>query len=54
MLAKLVCPFCSLFSLVTAIFNGNMETVCVHLLSSPQKAVELTISVGCGICFGAE
>ena len=50
MLAKLVVLLLT-FSLVTAIFNGNMETVCVHLLSSPQKAVELTVSVGCGICF---
>lgn len=50
MLAKLVVLLLT-FSLITAIFNGNMETVCVHLLSSPQKAVELTVSVGCGICF---
>lgn len=50
MLAKLV-VLLLIFSLVTSIFNGNVEMLCVQLLSSPQKSVELTVSVGCSICF---
>lgn len=39
-----------MFSLVTALFNGKMDFLCNQLLDSPQKAVELTITVGCSIC----
>ena len=39
-----------MFSLVTALFNGKMDLLCNQLLDSPQKAVELTITVGCSIC----
>lgn len=50
MLSKLIL-FLLIFSLVTSIFNSNVETMCAQLLASPQKAVELMISVGCGLCF---
>ena len=39
-----------MFSLVTALFNGKIDFLCNQLLDSPQKAVELTITVGCSIC----
>ena len=39
-----------MFSLVTALFNGKMDFLCNQLLDSPQKAVELTVTVGCSIC----
>lgn len=39
-----------MFSLVTALFHGKMDFLCNQLLDSPQKAVELTITVGCSIC----
>lgn len=39
-----------LFSLVTALFNGRIDEVCTQLLASPQKAFELCVAVGCGIC----
>lgn len=39
-----------IFSLVTAFINGRMDLLCSQLLDSPQKAVELTITVGCSIC----
>lgn len=38
------------FSIITAIINGRIDDVCTQLLASPQKAVELTVAVGCGIC----
>lgn len=50
MLSKLIL-FLLIFSLITALFNGNVETLCAQMLASPQKSVELTISVGCGLCF---
>ena len=39
-----------MFSLVTALFNGQIDFLCNQLLDSPQKAVELTVTVGCSIC----
>ena len=39
-----------LFSLVTALCNGQIDNVCTQLLASPQKAVELSITIGCSIC----
>lgn len=39
-----------MFSLVTALFNGKIDFLCNQLLDSPQKAVELTVTVGCSIC----
>lgn len=39
-----------MFSLVTALFNGKIVFLCNQLLDSPQKAVELTVTVGCSIC----
>lgn len=40
-----------LFSFVTAWCGGRMEEMCTRLLASPQKAVELTVAIGCSICF---
>ena len=40
-----------LFSFVTALFQGTMESSCARLLSAPEQAVELIVSIGCGICF---
>ena len=39
-----------MFSLVIALFNGKIDCLCNQLLDSPQKAVELTVTVGCSIC----
>ena len=38
------------FSLITAILQGSLDAVCSALLASPQKAVELAVATGCGIC----
>ena len=38
------------FSLITAILQGSLDSVCSALLASPQKAVELAVATGCGIC----
>lgn len=37
-------------SFVTAMLNGRMEDVGLSLLSAPEKAAELTFSVGCSLC----
>lgn len=39
-----------LFSFVTSAFNGTAESICTALLGSPQRAFELALSVGSGIC----
>ncbi len=39
-----------LFSLVTSILNGTTEPLCNELLAAPQKAFELALSVGFGLC----
>ena len=32
------------------LFSGSLDAVCSALLASPQKAVELAVATGCGIC----
>ena len=39
-----------LFSLVTSVLNGTTEPLCNELLAAPQKAFELALSVGFGLC----
>ena len=39
-----------ILSVVTSIFQGNVEALCESILASPQRALELCIATGCSIC----
>lgn len=45
-----VVAFLFIISFITASFRSTMGQVCLSLLSSPEKALELTICVGCSLC----